>query len=210
MAVLIAGLAAPGSGSAFADVDRSPRIIRPPDDRLDYFATTAALRAIGDSVCAQIAADMITDNGNGTFTIAGETLADQFNPLCDGERFGNQPAAANCTATLIGPDVVITAGHCLDENGVRTDLSTLYFVFDYAVRQEGVNPSTFNADQVYRPTTILGCPAGSCGDRADTGGRAFKRNNRRGAACHGHWIRGRPADEVFGQCHGAGAGRVRF
>ncbi len=146
-----------GSGTDVSGLEGSPRprIIRPPDDRTDYFAASVMLRGIGDSVCAFIAADTMTDNGDGTFTINPDTLADQFNPLCNGERFGDQPAAANCTATLIAPDILVTAGHCLDDNGVRTDLNTFYFVFDYAVRQESVNPSTFTTDQVYRGAEIL-------------------------------------------------------
>lgn len=145
-------------GAAFvaAGVEREPRIIRPPDDRVDYYATTAALQAIGDSVAAQFEAGVLTDNGDGTFSIPTTTLADNNNPLCAGERFGDQPASASCTATLVAPDVLITAGHCLDENGTRVDLSTIRFVFDYAVRQEGVNPSTFNADQVYEASEIIG------------------------------------------------------
>ncbi len=139
-----------------AESDLRPRIIRPPDDRADYFASSAMLRTIGDSVCAFVGTDRITDNGNGTFTINPGTLADDFNPLCDGQPFGDQPTAANCTATLIAPDIVITAGHCLDDNGVRTSFDTFYFVFDYAVRQQGVNPSTFSADQVYRGVEVLG------------------------------------------------------
>ncbi len=150
------GLLGLGSGVSLVEGASRPRIIRPPDDRTDYFASSAMLRGIGDSVCAFIAADTLTDNGDGTFTINAGTLSDQFNPLCAGERFAEQPTAANCTATLIAPDILITAGHCLDENGVRTAFDTFYFVFDYAVREEGVNPSTFTTNQVYRGAEILG------------------------------------------------------
>lgn len=150
------GLLGSGLGVGLVDGASRPRIIRPPDDRTDYFASSAMLRGIGDSVCAFIAADTLTDNGDGTFTINPGTLADQFNPLCPGERFADQPAAANCTATLIAPDILVTAGHCLDENGVRTAFDTFYFVFDYAVREEGVNPSIFTTNQIYRGAEILG------------------------------------------------------
>jgi V8-like Glu-specific endopeptidase len=156
---LLRGIAAALLGSfammATAEVDRTPRIIRPPDDRVDYFATSPMLQAIGDSVCAQIGTDMLTDHGDGTFTINAGTLATDFSPLCAGEPFADQPTAAHCTATLIAPDILITAGHCLDEDGVRTDLSTLYYVFDYAVKQAGVHPTMFTDDQVYRAVEIL-------------------------------------------------------
>lgn len=149
-------LLASSAAVVLADADRRPRIIRPPDDRVDYYATTAMLRSIGDSVCAQIATEFLIDNGDGTFTIASGTLATDYSPLCDGEPFADQPTAAECTATLVGVDILITAGHCLDEGGGRTDLDSMYFVFDYVVTQEGVYPSTFTADQVYRVVEVLG------------------------------------------------------
>lgn len=133
-----------------------PRIIRPPDDRADFFATTPELQAIGNSVCAMIGTDMLTNMGNGTFSVNAQSLAESYDPFCDGELFADQPTAANCTATLIAPDIVITAGHCLEEDGVRTDLNSFYFVFDYAVTMNGVNPDMFMADQVYRATEVLG------------------------------------------------------
>ena len=158
LGIMVVGLGLLGSAPGVSLVYGTPRprIIRPPDDRTDYFASSVMLQGIGDAVCAFISADSITDNGDGTFTINPSTLADQFNPLCDGERFADQPAAANCTATLIAPDILVTAGHCLDDNGVRTAFDTFYFVFDYAVREAGVNPSTFTTNQVYRGAEILG------------------------------------------------------
>jgi len=138
-----------------ADGGRRPRIIRPPDDRTDYYATTADLQAIGDSVCAQMASNALSDNGDGTYTLNASTLGADYAPLCAGERFGDQPTAADCTATLIAPDVLVTAGHCL-ENGMQTDLNSLYFVFDYDIKQAGAYPSMFTTDQVFRASQVLG------------------------------------------------------
>jgi len=123
------------------------------------------LQGIGDAVCAQVPSNALTDNGDGTYAINAGTLGSDYNPLCDGERFGDQPTAAECTATLVAPDVLITAGHCLGQ-GMQTDLNGMYYVFDYAVKQAGVNPSTFTGDQVYRASQILGYFLGD-GDSAN-------------------------------------------
>jgi len=149
-------LLASGAGLSLAEGGLRPRIIRPPDDRKDYFASSTMLQGIGNAVCAFISTDMLTDNSDGTFRINADTLAVSRSPLCAGERFADQPTATNCTATLIAPDILVTAGHCLDDKGVRTSFDTFYFVFDYAVRQVGVNPSTFTRDQVYRGAEVLG------------------------------------------------------
>jgi len=43
-----------GASITLADNDRSPRIIRPPDDRADYFATTTMLQGIGDAMTIKL------------------------------------------------------------------------------------------------------------------------------------------------------------
>lgn len=131
------------------------RIIRPPDDRMDYGDVSSELQAVGDAVCAFVMNEDLVDNGDGTFQLAEGTLslADNFDlPLCDGEPFGNQPTAAFCTASLIAPDVVVTAGHCFvnDDNEFSLEFDSFYFVFDYRVDADGNMPSTFTVDQVYR------------------------------------------------------------
>jgi len=41
------------------------------------------------------------------------TLHDTYH-LCDGEKFAQQPVVAECSGTLVGDDLVLTAGHCFD------------------------------------------------------------------------------------------------
>jgi len=98
----------------------------------------------------------VTDRGDGTFEVSASTLAEEYAPLCAGERFSDQPTAAFCTGTLVGSDVLVTAGHCLDNMGQRTSFDDFYFVFDYAISAEGQNPTTFTSDQVYEGAEVLG------------------------------------------------------
>lgn len=137
---------------------KSPAIIRPPDDRRDYYQVSPELQAIGNSICALIRRASMTDNGNGTFTLNAQTLEQQRGPLCPNEPFANQPAVADCSVTLIAPDIVITAGHCFQatDTGPVLPFETWYFVFDYIMRDANTNPVTFNADQVYSGVEMLG------------------------------------------------------
>lgn len=67
--------------------------------------------------------------------------------LCQDVRFMGQPALANCSASLVGPDLVLTAAHCLEDYPTREGRCDQYHVvFDYA--QEGETRS-FRPDQVY-------------------------------------------------------------
>lgn len=43
-------------------------------------------------------------------------------------RFADQPAAGYCTGFLIAPDILVTAGHCIE---TKEDLDKFIFVFDY-------------------------------------------------------------------------------
>ncbi len=55
------------------------------------------------------------------------TLQDLIS-LCPGERFGDQITPAWCSGTLIAPDLVLTAGHCVQNAG---DCADTRFVFDF-------------------------------------------------------------------------------
>lgn len=65
--------------------------------------------------------------------------------LCEEVRYGNQPAAANCTGTLIAPDMVLTAGHCVSS---ETDCAAAAYVFNYLYESEG-QLATITAEDVY-------------------------------------------------------------
>ena len=70
--------------------------------------------------------------------------------LCDGERFETQPAVSYCSATLIAPDIMLTAGHC----HATTPCEELITIFDYAYEAKPTDAMTiaqgFTPDKVYR------------------------------------------------------------
>lgn len=67
--------------------------------------------------------------------------------LCQDVRFMGQPALANCSASLIAPDLVLTAAHCLEDTTTRLGRCDQYHVvFDYA---QDAETRAFRPDQVY-------------------------------------------------------------
>ena len=70
--------------------------------------------------------------------------------LCSTERFLEQPTAAHCSGTLVAPDLVITAGHCVEN---QTQCNNTAFVFDYFYTAEGTLETIETAD-VYSCATL--------------------------------------------------------
>ncbi|MBC7427843.1 MAG: trypsin-like peptidase domain-containing protein, partial [Bacteriovorax sp.] len=127
-----------------------PKVIYGEDDRMDIFESNDNLmKDIALSTAAQILNKNISDE-NGVFTVKSETLAESG--ICSSERFANQPAAANCSGFLVAPDVLVTAGHCINSD---MDCQGHAWVFDFANTTSEKKSFTFNKDQVYHCTKII-------------------------------------------------------
>lgn len=71
--------------------------------------------------------------------------------LCDGQAFEEQPTAAFCSGTLIAPDLLLTAEHCVPN---KRSCQALSVVFDYRYSGAGVM-SALERDDVYACSRIL-------------------------------------------------------
>lgn len=122
------------------------------DDRLDAFQVTdPVLVAQAAATVALVRPAQVVDNGDGTSTISGPTLGQAKN-LCSTEKFRDQPAIAFCTGFLVAPDVVATAGHCLD----ASTLADVRFVFGYEMTSSTQARTTVPTSDVFRPVSVLG------------------------------------------------------
>lgn len=66
--------------------------------------------------------------------------------LCPGERFRDQRTGSRCSGVLVAPDIVATAGHCVED--ARTCGNTR-FVFGFALESRGGPPDVVPANDVY-------------------------------------------------------------
>jgi V8-like Glu-specific endopeptidase len=73
--------------------------------------------------------------------------------LCPEERFRNQPSAANCSGTLVAPDVIMTAAHCYDL--AKQTCKDYVWVFDYKVAKENQATVTVSSDKVYECQEVI-------------------------------------------------------
>ena len=74
-------------------------------------------------------------------------------PLCEDEAFADQYVSGYCTAFLITPQLVATAGHCV--NG-HTRCAQMGIAFNYAKESPRDEPSEVDRSDVYRCESIVG------------------------------------------------------
>jgi hypothetical protein len=104
-------------------------VVYGPDDRVEvYNHPDAELRSIAEeSIVALIPSFRVSREPDGSYSLFTDSLKD-LRQLCDDELFGNQPTAASCSGVLIDDDLVLTAGHCIDEH---TPCDSYAYVFNY-------------------------------------------------------------------------------
>ncbi|MCB0347237.1 MAG: trypsin-like peptidase domain-containing protein [Bdellovibrionales bacterium] len=119
------------------------RVIYGDDDRLDlYQVEDQKVMDNARSTVALVQMSKIRSAGEGVFNLAVTPLADRMN-LCPTERFKEQNTLAFCSGSLVGPDLVLTAGHC------ARNCDTTAMIFDYAVNSASENPSQVKEDNLY-------------------------------------------------------------
>lgn len=131
---------------------RAEQVVYGDDDRFEVFDhPNAELREIAKrSIVALIPHHRLQRGPGGTYEIEAKPLGEVKN-LCPGERFGEQPTAASCSAVLIAPDLVLTAGHCMES---QASCEAFAYVFNYSMSSER-QLTTIVEDDVYRCARLV-------------------------------------------------------
>jgi len=137
--------------SVAAHADMNIESIYGTDSRKDlYEITDAKTLKLADSTVALIDKGDITITGS-TAKLKTESYG-QSQGLCTTERFFDQGTAAFCSGSLIGEDLVLTAGHCVTD---ATSCANVRFVFGFSIRTQGADPTTVSKDEVYGCSQII-------------------------------------------------------
>ena len=134
------------------------KVIYGSDDRIDLYQTDSRkLLSLADSTVALFQGGDVTADGSLTTQNYGER-----NGLCKEEPFFEQPMGAFCSGSLVAPDIIMTAGHCVPSAEACAGIK---FVFGFSVKEKDKFPSKVASGEVYGCKELIGRE--QVGDGAD-------------------------------------------
>ena len=124
-----------------------PEVIYGEDGRLDlYQIENPRLMQLADSTVALFEAANVEPDPSGQKALLKTSHYGQSMNLCLKEPFYDQPMGAFCSGSLVGPDLVMTAGHCVRSQEACAGAK---FVFGFGVSKAGIYPAAVPAEEVY-------------------------------------------------------------
>lgn len=122
------------------------------DDRREWYEEPSeSIRSMGRATAVLIkrSVDLLRPTRSGWRFGNSVVSHGESDSLCPGERFFHQPAPGYCSGSLVGPDLLLTAAHCLE------GCDSAYFVFDFFLSREGRVRGSFHRDQVFTCREIV-------------------------------------------------------
>ncbi len=132
--ILAIALAACAISTDGLDPDGAREDIYGADSRRErYQVTSNKLRAAARSSAALFGEDvLVRDSSSATWSVPDPPTLREIYELCPGQRFSSQPRVSFCSATLIAPDLILTAGHCMDPRDDGRSCADTVVMFDFA------------------------------------------------------------------------------
>lgn len=127
------------------------RVIYGDDDRVEIHQSSAYWQKKADSTVALFNKIDLTDNGDGTFKVGGNNYGQSYN-LCASEPFREQQSAGFCSGSLVGSNLIMTAGHCIRS---QTACDSTRFVFGFGYSYAGKDLTKVQASEVYSCKKII-------------------------------------------------------
>ncbi|HMK37111.1 MAG TPA: serine protease [Desulfomonilaceae bacterium] len=129
------------------------KVIYGADDRKDLYELPQddRMKSSADSVVALFQAGNVKDEGDGTSSLFTSNFGVSRN-LCPQERFRDQPVGAFCTGFLVAPDIIATAGHCVNAANVQD----VRFVFGFEMLGPTSPRLNVGNNEIYRGAELIG------------------------------------------------------
>lgn len=134
------------------------KIIYGKDNRKDVYliSTDNQLKKSVEAVVSLFDRNRVIPLGDGRSKIVKKTFGTEFR-LCDSEPFYSQPCSAFCSGVLVAPDIIATAGHCIDTSSEHSPpLKDIRFVFGYRMRDASDVELVIKDTEIYSGKEIIG------------------------------------------------------
>jgi len=120
------------------------------DNRMEYYQLPTQHRAKADAVAVMLSSSLLTRRGSNYDVYTGFKFRDAVN-LCTSEPYRDQPAPGECSAFLVGPNTIATAGHCISSS----TCSGTAFVFGFRLDSATSTRSTVPSSDVYFCSSVI-------------------------------------------------------
>lgn len=128
------------------------KVIYGEDDRKDiYEVQNLKYLNLAASTVALVKTGNLQQNSSGVVNIKADSFSETIG-VCKTEKYADQPSGGFCSGALIGPNTILTAGHCIKN---MSDCSSTKFVFGYAVTQKGKYPTHVPEQDVVGCANVL-------------------------------------------------------
>jgi V8-like Glu-specific endopeptidase len=132
------------------------KVIYDRDDRKEVhqILSDARLQRSADAVVTLFDASRVVPLDDGkTSKIVKKMYGTEYR-LCEKEQFYTQPCSAFCSGVLVAPDMIATAGHCVDTPGKTPPVKDIRFVFGYRMNADGTISLNVKNEDVYTGTLV--------------------------------------------------------
>lgn len=131
--------------------DKSATIVYGDDNRIETYEADIKLQKLASSTAGMFGNVKGIDTGK-NMMLPPYSLGEEMG-LCKGEKFSEQPSSVACSGFLVGPDLLVTAGHCIQ---TQSDCESVSWVFDYKVKQKtGKTDVLVDKDNVYKCSKVI-------------------------------------------------------
>lgn len=123
------------------------------DNRQDVYQVSNSLhRRLALSSAAMINTRAFSKGvRTGTYDLENVVSLERSQNVCASEKFSQQPAAATCSGFLVGPDTLVTAGHCFKSFSTPEEVCrTFAWVFGFEATSASSDPTkNININNIY-------------------------------------------------------------
>jgi V8-like Glu-specific endopeptidase len=123
------------------------RVVYGLDDRMEIFESPQHIQKLASATAGMINKSNRVDLGK-SLMMDPENLKSSYN-MCEGERYIDQPTSVSCSGFLIAPNLLVTAGHCVQ---TQADCESVDWIFNYKL-----NEKTKKADVLISKKNVYKC-----------------------------------------------------